>query len=264
MSECVTKIKDSEAMYLRVKQYLNISFKSSPALFRRGLQMTTTALKENGPIGTLARSEALPTFYLQQCWNKKWNPHDFLQFQLVEYLPWADARPYDGGFRYNCMMLQVTRNPRLTRWSYILYFHRIKKHFSILSSTQLTLEDSGKPLATSLDYSINDEECGVRKKHQNIGIDNFHCCWPWFWGSKPVLTLRSSGSSSKGRSQGSLWTLHVRQVAFIVGLSITLHCLYYYQGLQLHHQWGRSANVPWAQNFSPLLQQNHSFLGLVR
>ena len=27
----------------------------------------------------------------------------------------------------------------------------------------MTLEDSGKPLATSLDYSINDEECGVRK-----------------------------------------------------------------------------------------------------
>ena len=78
MSECVAKIKDSEAMYLRVKQYLNISFKSSPALFRRGSQMTTTALKENGPIGTLARSEALPTFCLQQCWNKKWNSHDFL------------------------------------------------------------------------------------------------------------------------------------------------------------------------------------------
>ena len=28
--------------------------------------------------------------------------------QALEYQPWADARPYDGGFRYNCMMLQVT------------------------------------------------------------------------------------------------------------------------------------------------------------
>ena len=259
MSECVTKIKDSEAMYLRVKQFLNISFKSSPALFRRGLQMTTTALKENGPIGTLARSEALPTFYLQQCWSKKWNPHDFLQFQLVEYLPWADARPYDGGFRYNCMMLQVTRNPRLTRWSYILYFHRIK-------NISQNPADTGRLWkATGYQSRLFHQRWGVwsEKKHQNIAIDNFHCCWPWFWGSKPVLTLRSSGSSSKGRSQGSLWTLHVWQVAFIVGSSITLHCLYYYQGLQLHHQWGRSANVPWAQNFSPLLQQNHSFLGLV-
>ena len=25
----------------------------------------------------------------------------------IEYAPWGDARPYDGGFRYNCMMIQV-------------------------------------------------------------------------------------------------------------------------------------------------------------
>ena len=103
----------------------------------------------------------------------------------------------------------------------------------------------------------------MRKNIKNIAIDNFHCCWPWFWGSKPMLTLRSSGSSSKGRSQGSLWTLHVRQVAFVVGLSITLHCLYYYQGLQLHHQWGRPAHVPWTEDFSHLLQYQHSLLGVV-
>ena len=30
-----------------------------------------------------------------------------LHNQPLEYAPWADARPYDGGFRYNCMMLQV-------------------------------------------------------------------------------------------------------------------------------------------------------------
>ena len=97
MSECVTKIKDSEAMYLRVKQYLNISFKSSPALFRRGLQMTTTALKENGPIGTLARSAALPTFYLQQCWNKKWNPHDFLNSRWWNIYLGPMRDPMTGG-----------------------------------------------------------------------------------------------------------------------------------------------------------------------
>ena len=49
----------------------------------------------------------------------------------VEYLPWGDARPYDGGFRYNCMMIQ------------------------------LYLEDSGTPWATTSDVTINDEECGV-------------------------------------------------------------------------------------------------------
>ena len=31
--------------------------------------------------------------------------------QPLEYAPWADARPYDGGFRYNCMMLQVQIAP---------------------------------------------------------------------------------------------------------------------------------------------------------
>ena len=25
----------------------------------------------------------------------------------IEFAPWGDARPYDGGFRYNCMMIQV-------------------------------------------------------------------------------------------------------------------------------------------------------------
>ena len=27
--------------------------------------------------------------------------------QALEYAPWGNARPYDGGFRYNCMMLKV-------------------------------------------------------------------------------------------------------------------------------------------------------------
>ena len=27
--------------------------------------------------------------------------------KALEYAPWGYARPYDGGFRYNCMMLQV-------------------------------------------------------------------------------------------------------------------------------------------------------------
>ena len=27
--------------------------------------------------------------------------------KALEYAPWGYARPYDGGFRYNCMMLHV-------------------------------------------------------------------------------------------------------------------------------------------------------------
>ena len=51
--------------------------------------------------------------------------------ELVEYTPWADARPYVGGTRYNCMMLQ------------------------------LHLEDSGTPKANMYDVTVNDEECAV-------------------------------------------------------------------------------------------------------
>ena len=33
--------------------------------------------------------------------------HDFHFSQLVEYLPWAPDRPYDGGVKYNCMLVKV-------------------------------------------------------------------------------------------------------------------------------------------------------------
>ena len=36
------------------------------------------------------------------------------------------------------------------------------------------------------------------------------------------------------------------------------------QGLQLYHQWGRTANVPWKQEFRSFLQQNDTIMGLVR
>ena len=50
----------------------------------------------------------------------------------IEYAPWGDARPYDGGFRYNCMMIE------------------------------LTLEDPGNhSRAIATGRTINDEECGV-------------------------------------------------------------------------------------------------------
>ena len=75
----------------------------------------------------------------------------------MEYAPWADARPYDGGFRYNCMMLQVQIGP--------LFF------FSISFMIQLMLEDSGSPQATSLDFNINDETCEVIVCNDSIHVD---------------------------------------------------------------------------------------------
>ena len=38
------------------------------------------------------------------------------------------------------------------------HFHHFQQNMSLI---QVTLEDSGKPLANSLEYSIADEECGV-------------------------------------------------------------------------------------------------------
>ena len=36
-----------------------------------------------------------------------------------------------------------------------------------------------------------------------------------------------------------------------------------FKGVSLHHQWGRPAHVPWTEDFSHLLQYQHSLLGLV-
>ena len=78
--------------------------------------------------------------------------------QPLEYSPWGYARPYDGGFRYNCMMLQVIGLS-------LLYQVNVAKSVEI----QLKLEDSGSPRATSLGYSINDETCEV------TGTFMLHC-----------------------------------------------------------------------------------------
>jgi len=56
---------------------------------------------------------------------------DWYTDELVEYTPWADERPYVGGTKYNCMVLQIH------------------------------LEDSGAPKARMYDVTVNDEECDV-------------------------------------------------------------------------------------------------------
>ena len=30
--------------------------------------------------------------------------------EAIEFAPWPPDRPYDGGFAYNCMMLEVVRD----------------------------------------------------------------------------------------------------------------------------------------------------------
>ena len=39
---------------------------------------------------------------------------------------------------------------------------------------------------------------------------------------------------------------------------------FFFKDLSLHHQWGRPAHVPWTEDFSHLLQYQHSLLGVVR
>ena len=79
--------------------------------------------------------------------------------QPLEYSPWGYARPYDGGFRYNCMMLQVPNSQSHLKMGNLTKVRA--GHDSKSVKTQLTLEDSGSERATSLGYSINDETCEV-------------------------------------------------------------------------------------------------------
>ena len=79
--------------------------------------------------------------------------------QPLEYAPWGDARPYDGGFRYNCMMLKV-RFP-----SHAWHCEGVAALLVVACSSvvyiQLTLEDSGSQRAKSLGFSVNDDTCEV-------------------------------------------------------------------------------------------------------
>ena len=63
--------------------------------------------------------------------------------QPVEYLPWAPDRPYDGGTKYNCMLLKVN----------------FKSVFISSHMLQVTQKDSGTTLATMTNPNIVDEKC---------------------------------------------------------------------------------------------------------
>ena len=86
----------------------------------------------------------------------------------MEYTPWPIGRPYDGGFRYNCMVLKVGASSQYFQVKTEPLVETLKFCGSVLSTVcyspceiQLTLEDSGDEKATSLGYSIGDETCEV-------------------------------------------------------------------------------------------------------
>ena len=39
--------------------------------------------------------------------------------KAIEFAPWPPDRPYDGGFAYNCMMLEVVRDVVLVLVSFV-------------------------------------------------------------------------------------------------------------------------------------------------
>ena len=68
--------------------------------------MTTVRLREFGKTGTQMRQAKLSIVSIL-----------FLPTatpQPVEYQPWAPDRPYDGGTKYNCMLLKVISKKYLT------------------------------------------------------------------------------------------------------------------------------------------------------
>ena len=70
----------------------------------------TTMKRERLPTGTLGRLDD-PVFMNNNLPNMPMSIFALLVIpnfnQLMEYAPWPIGRPYDGGFRYNCMVLKV-------------------------------------------------------------------------------------------------------------------------------------------------------------
>ena len=101
----------------------------------------------------------------------------------MEYAPWPIGRPYDGGFRYNCMVLKVRTSSQYPK----------AKPCEI----QLTLEDSGDEKATSLGYSIGDETCEVTWNLFQCSLLKFYCPILTFQDANVLSTVRDRCSSEK-------------------------------------------------------------------
>ena len=83
-------------------------------LSRFGLQITTMMSRVNGKTGTLVRWASIS----MACGVDEIRIHKW-PIQPLEYAPWGDARPYDGGFRYNCMMLKVRFPSHAWHWEWV-------------------------------------------------------------------------------------------------------------------------------------------------
>ena len=101
----------------------------------------TTMKRERLPTGTLGRLDDI-VFMNNSLPNMLMSIFALLVIpnfnQLMEYAPWPIGRPYDGGFRYNCMVLKVrtsSQYPKVkTLWNSVDVggFRRWKSHKSWL------------------------------------------------------------------------------------------------------------------------------------
>ena len=101
----------------------------------------TTMKRERLPTGILGRLDGL-VFMNNNLPNMPMSIFALLVIpnfnQLMEYAPWPIGRPYDGGFRYNCIVLKVrtsSKYPKVkTLWNSVDVggFRRWKSHKSWL------------------------------------------------------------------------------------------------------------------------------------
>ena len=96
-------------------------------LLRCGWLMTTERLRANLKTGKKK---------LENCKKFIW----IIRYtdEPIEYAPWGDARPYDGGFRYNCMMIQVPCHRHLYHNVIIIDYHT--QHFILSIIIEKTID----------------------------------------------------------------------------------------------------------------------------
>ena len=76
-------------------------------------------------------------------------------FQAVEYMPWAPARPFDGGVKFNCMLLKVGR-----LFLKAVNLKKILQIYLTICYSQVSLESSDTHRARISNFDIKDEKCG--------------------------------------------------------------------------------------------------------
>ena len=234
-------------LYIKQKQQEVVRIWSNRwcvSIERHGLGMTTMRWKESGKPGTQIRWPFVIAFL------------PIAIPQPVEYQPWAQDRPYDDAPNHNCMLLKVIASLNPPSAVYL------SSKYPLSSQTfQVNLEDSGTTLAKTRNPNMEDREC--ERAHLGCGICEV---------AAPVRRVNIRGLCDLSIFDRSIHTVKLLSncTSLTPGSSCALvirtaRCSIssFLQGLQLHHQWRRAANVCWESHFCALLQQILGLMGLV-